>query len=182
MSKQLSETDYPVPNLLKGAHCVFKGKRFDVCQLTIDRHLKEVIVHPGASVILPIKADGTVVMIKNHRFAVDETLLELPAGTIDPGEKPLTTATRELTEETGYVAKKVELLMEFYPSPGICTEKLYAYLATDLTMTQQHLDETESITVVEHSWEEIRQFIREGIIKDAKSLVTLMFYFGVRKA
>ena len=176
MSKQLSESDYPVPNTLKGAHCVFKGVRFDVCQLTVQDHTKEAILHPGAAVILPIKADGTVVMIRNERFVVGETLLELPAGTIDPGEAPLKTAARELTEETGYVAKKVELLTEFYSSPGICTEKLYAYVATDLTLTQQQLDETEKITVVEYSWKEIKQLIHKGEIKDAKSLVTLMYY------
>lgn len=176
MSKQLSETDYPLPDALKGAHCVFKGSYINVCQLTQAGHSKEIVLHPGASVILPIKEDGSIVMIRNERFAVGETLLELPAGTIDPGELPLKTATRELTEETGYVAKKVELLTEFYSTPGFCTEKLYAYLATDLILTQQQLDETEKITVVEYSWKEIEQFIRQGLITDAKSLVTLMFW------
>ena len=176
MSKELSVTTYPLPNNLKGAQCVYKGTRFDVCQLSIEGHLKEAILHPGASVILAIRENGHVVMIRNERFAVGETLLELPAGTLEPGERPLETAARELTEETGYVAKELKLLLKFYPSPGICTEMLYAYLATDLTYAAQKLDETEKITVEEYSWKEIRQFIREQKIKDAKSLVTLMYY------
>ncbi len=180
MSKQLSETDYPIPNSLKGAHCVFKGVRFDVCQLSVSGHNKEAVLHPGASVILPIKADGKVVMIRNERFAVGETLLELPAGTLDPGELPLTTAAKELTEETGYIAKNLELLIEFYPSPGFCTEKLFSYVATDLTYVGQQLEETEKITVVEYTWEQIRGFIHKGEIKDAKSLVTLLFYQSSR--
>ena len=94
---------------------------------------REVIRHPGAVVLLPRLDDGRIVLIENHRHTVGETLLELPAGTIDPGETPEQTATRELTEETGYTAAKLEKLHEFYSCPGICDELMHLYLATELT-------------------------------------------------
>src|SRR5690606_11394583 len=86
-------------------------------------HIREIVVHPGAVTIVPILPDGRVCMIRNFRVAVGETLLELPAGTLEPNEDPAITAVRELTEETGYRAGRVEPLCDFYMSPGILNER-----------------------------------------------------------
>ena len=80
---------------------------------------REVVRHPGAAVLLPVTGDGRVILIRQFRYAAGETLLEVPAGTIDPGETPEQTAVRELVEETGYHAGKLEKLAEFFPSPGV---------------------------------------------------------------
>ncbi len=117
---------------------LLRGARFSVNALEMvdsnGRHIvREVIRHPGAVVLLPRLDDGRIVLIENHRRTVGETLLELPAGTIDPGEAPEQTAARELTEETGFRAVKLEKIHEFYSCPGICDELMHLYLATGLT-------------------------------------------------
>src|SRR5690606_29613087 len=106
---------------------LLRGARFSVNALEMvdanGRHIvREVIRHPGAVVLLPRLDDGRIVLIENHRRTVGQTLLELPAGTIDPGEAPEQTAARELTEETGFRAAKLEKIHEFYSCPGICDE------------------------------------------------------------
>src|SRR5262245_31545166 len=94
---------------------------------------REIIRHPGACVIVPLLDDWRVCLIRNWRIAVGQTLIELPAGTLEPPEPPELTAERELIEETGYRAKKIELLHAFFLSPGILDEKMHLYLATGLT-------------------------------------------------
>src|SRR5262245_33553109 len=106
---------------------------------------REVVAHPGAVVLLPLLDDGRIVMIRNFRHAVDEELLELPAGTREPDESAETTALRELEEETGYRAARVEALFEFFPSPGVLTELMQVYVATRLMPTRQNLQGGEEI-------------------------------------
>ncbi|MBV8780714.1 MAG: NUDIX hydrolase, partial [Phycisphaerae bacterium] len=103
------------------------------------RHDREVVVHPGAVVILPMLPDETVLLIRTRRYAIHETILELPAGTLEPNENPMNCAGRELLEETGYLATKMTHLSSFYSSPGILSEKLHAYLATGLEQGEQAL-------------------------------------------
>ncbi|HEY4330873.1 MAG TPA: NUDIX hydrolase [Phycisphaerae bacterium] len=143
---------------------------------------REVVLHPGAVIVLPLLDDGRIVMIKNHRHTVNETLLELCAGTLERDdhaqpEDPAACAARELTEETGYTAGKIDSLGWFYTSPGILTEKMYAFLATSLTPGTQNLEENEQIEVVVMRAEEIKRLIRENRIVDAKSIATLLKYF-----
>ena len=114
-------------------------------------------------------------MIRNHRFAVNETLWELPAGTLEPNEPPLQTAYRELREETGYAAGRMELLHEFFTSPGICNEIMHAYAAYDLTPVGQALEETEDIQVSTVKWQEALEWAKTGVICDAKTLVALFY-------
>ena len=114
---------------------IFQGVKFGVERRRVPTRdggsaIREVVVHPGAVVVLPFLDDGRVVMIRNRRFAVDETLWELCAGTLEPGEDPAVTAARELVEETGYEASSIEALTTFYTSPGICDERMYAFVAT----------------------------------------------------
>lgn len=168
---------------LQDARPVFHGPRFDV--VTLDQHgpdgkphRKDIIVHPGAVVILPLLDDRTVALIRNERVAVGQSLLELPAGTLEPGEPPDTCAPRELIEETGYRAASVIRLTEFFTSPGICTERMYAYLATGLTYVGQDLDETERITVEATPLEKTIRMVRDNTIRDGKSIATLLFYWN----
>jgi ADP-ribose pyrophosphatase len=157
---------------------LLKCSRFSVHALEVrDRQgqsrTKEVIRHPGAVVLLPVLQDGRVVMIENHRHSVGQTLLELPAGTIEIGEPPESTAGRELIEETGYHAGRLEKLHEFYSCPGICDELMHLYIATELTAGEPDREATEQIENRIVSREEISQMISRGEIRDAKTLVGL---------
>lgn len=160
---------------------LYQGKRFDVHRLTLKRRSggtmrREVVVPANAVVILPMLDDQTVVLIRNERFAIGQTLWELPAGTLEDGENPALCAARELVEETGYVADEVTRLIEFYPSPGFCTELLTAFLARDLTFQGQDLDETERITTEAIPLDRSIQMIRDNTIRDAKTIATLLYY------
>lgn len=166
-----------LPDSLHNSQLVFQGVRFDVRTVELPGNVRrDVVIHPGAVIILPILTPQTIIMIRNERFAVGETLWELPAGTLEPNEIPEDTAQRELTEETGYSAKKITHLTTFYTSPGICDEKMYAYAATELTLFTQNLDPSEKISVEEVSWKDAVKMVREGIIHDGKTIATLLFY------
>ena len=132
---------------------------------------RDLIEMADATVIVPVLDDGSVVMIYNRRFAIGEELLEFPAGKLDsPDEPPMECAARELAEETGYKAGRVELLGSFFSCPGSLTEKLHAFLARDLTEGGQALEPDEHIRVVTVSPEKLREMIRMGELHDAKSI------------
>ena len=159
---------------------ILKCRKFDVVRRNVDAtdgraHVFEYIQHPGAVVVLPLLPDERIVMIRNFRHAIDQTLLELPAGTLDkPGEDPLDAAHRELEEETGYRAAKMTPLCKFYPSPGFMSELLTAYVATDLSRKEQRLEPTERIIVEEMSAAAALEQVRTCGIVDAKTLIVLM--------
>ena len=138
---------------------------------------RDYLHYDGAAVILPVRDDGSIVMIRNYRFAVDENLLELPAGMLADGEPPEVCAARELTEETGYKAQKVEKLGQFYTGPGTSNQILHSFLATGLTEGAQNLEEYERITVESFSQAQIRRMIAGGEIHDAKTISTLSLYW-----
>ncbi len=140
------------------------------------RHIREICVHPGAVVILPILPDGRVMLIRNLRYTVGEYLLELPAGTLEPGEAPMNCAGRELIEETGYLARKLKPLASFYASPGILTEKMHTFVATDLVPQEGEKDEGEEIELSPMTWDEALDAIRHGLIVDSKTIATLLLY------
>ena len=146
------------------------------------RLTREVVVHPGAAVILPVLPDGNVMLIRTWRYGVREHLLELPAGTIDPNETAINCAGRELIEETGYVASKLQLLGTFYSSPGILTEKMHAYLATGLMPSGGGLDETEQIELRPTPFAEAMDMVLKNHIQDAKTITTLLLFDAKRKA
>lgn len=136
---------------------------------------REIIDHPGAVVILPILDDGRFVMARVFRHTLDHELLELPAGTLDqPGELPEIAAGRELEEETGYQAGQIRPLCRFFPSPGVMTELIRAYVATDLRKTAQRLEETEQIRVELMQPADALAAIDRGEIMDAKTIITLL--------
>lgn len=152
---------------------LYKGKKFQL-EVTGER---ATINHPGAAVILPLVDPEHFVIIQVERPSVGETLWELPAGTIEEGELPLVTAKRELIEETGYRAKNFKEIFSFYASPGYSTERLYAFLATDLKKGEQKLEKDEKIEPRVISFTEALDMIKEGKIIDAKTLATLLHYF-----
>jgi ADP-ribose pyrophosphatase len=137
---------------------------------------RQIIRHPGAVVLLPLLDDGRVVLIRNYRVAAGERLIELPAGTLDPGEEPLQTARRELAEETGYQARRLELLTTFYSSPGILDERMHLFLATGLTPGPPDLQEGEDIESLALPWQEAMAMVRGGAIRDGKTLAGLLYY------
>ncbi|MGA2265607.1 MAG: NUDIX hydrolase [Phycisphaerae bacterium] len=161
---------------------VFRGPIVEVHKVHQTMHdgklvQRDFIHYPGASIVLPVLADGRIVLIRNWRFAVEETLHELPAGTLEKGEDPAVCAARELTEETGYTAGQLHKLGGFYTGPGVSDEFIHAYLATDLTDGHQNLDHYEEITVEVHPDAEVRRMVVEGAIRDAKTIATLTLYW-----
>ena len=167
---------------------LFEATRFRVVrvvQVTRDgaEHVREIVRHPGAVTILPLLDDGRVCFVRNYRVAVDKTLIELPAGTLEPGEDPAVTARRELAEETGYRAGRIERLATFYMSPGILDEKMHLYLATSLEPGPMALEPGEQIETLLTDWQEALEMARDGRIEDAKTLAGLLHFdaFG-RKA
>ncbi len=157
---------------------VFEGKVFDVTVDTVREgeleYKRDVVHHPGSAVIIPVFADETVALVKQYRHPAERYLIEVPAGTLDKGEKPEIGAARELEEELGLVAGKLEKLAEFFVSPGFCEEKMWLYLATDLTETKQNLDDDEMIEVVRVSFAEALGMITNGEIEDAKTIIALI--------
>ncbi|TWU49728.1 NUDIX hydrolase [Rubripirellula reticaptiva] len=163
---------------MKSEKLVFEGTRFDIHQMELTgsdgkTYHREVIRHPGAVVLLPLLDADTVVLIENRRPTVNETLLELPAGTREPDEPAEATAARELIEETGYHAGSLVKLHEFYSAPGICDELMHLYLATDLTAGDPAREAVEQIENHVASRSDVLRYIREGRIRDAKTLVGL---------
>ncbi len=144
-------------------------------------HQRETVMHPGAVMILPLVDDDHVCLIRNYRVSVDQTLIELPAGTLEPGEDPRIAAERELEEETGYRARSIERLHEFYMSPGILSERMHVYLAKGLEKGEQDLDSGEQIDNLVVTWEEALAMTQDGRIQDAKSLAGLLYYELVRQ-
>jgi ADP-ribose pyrophosphatase len=161
---------------------VYEGKRLRLelhhleDEETGRRHKREVCVHPGAVVVLPFVDADHILLIRNRRYAVGETLVELPAGTLEKGEDPMNCAGRELVEETGFLAGRLKPLGDFYTSPGILSEKMYAFAAYDLTRAKASLDEGEEIDIAPASLDEAVDMIRYGQIKDAKTIATLLMY------
>lgn len=162
---------------MKSPETVFEGVRFNIERVWQGERPRDVMRHPGAAVILPLVDEEHVCLIKNYRIAVDQTLFELPAGTLEPNEPPEITAGRELEEETGYKADKIELLTVYYPSPGVMDEKMYTYLATGLTMYAPAREEGEEIENHVVSLDEAKEMIRDGRIADGKTIAGLLFYF-----
>lgn len=157
---------------------VFEGRVFDVTVDTVregdQTYIREVVHHSGSAVILPAFDDGTVALVRQYRHPAVKYLLELPAGTLNDKERPEDGAARELEEELGVRAGKMEKLSEFFVSPGFCEEKMWLYLATDLTETEQRLEDDEFIEVVRLPIDRALQMIGDGEIEDAKTIIGLM--------
>jgi ADP-ribose pyrophosphatase len=133
----------------------------------------EIIRHPGAAAVVPVKEDGTVVLIRQYRHAAAGFIYEIPAGKLQPGEDPLECAARELEEEVGYRADRLDLLTSIYTAPGFADEVIHIYRASGLTPGRQHLDHDEVLDVVETPLEQAMGMIVDGAIRDGKTIVGL---------
>ena len=138
---------------------------------------RDFIHYPGAAVVLPVLDDGRIVLIRNRRFAVEAELYELPAGCLEDGEDPTVCARRELAEETGYSARRLEKLGAFFTNPGTSDEIIHAYLATELTAGAQTLERYEQITVEPQTDARVRAMVGDGTIRDAKTISALALYW-----
>jgi ADP-ribose pyrophosphatase len=157
---------------------IFRGKAFgfevqDVLLPNGSRAEFAMVRHPGSTGIVPIMDDGTVLMTFQYRHAVGKYLLEIPAGTIETGESPLGCAKRELEEETGFTAGELIKIASVDIIPAYSDEKIYVYLARNLTPSTQNLDQDEIIQVVKHPLGELIAFIAEDKITDALTILSL---------
>lgn len=133
----------------------------------------EVVRHPGASAVVPMKEDGKVVLIYQYRHAAGGFIYEVPAGKLSPGEAPESCAEREVEEEVGYKVGKLEKLTTIFTAPGFCDEQIHLFLGTELVFSGQQLGEDEVLQVIEMPFEEAMNRIEDQTIHDAKSIVAL---------
>lgn len=172
---------------VKNSDIVFKGFVFDIKVDQIEYNsgnegVREVILHNGGAVVLPVTEDGKIVLVKQYRYPFDEIMYELPAGKLEKNEDPKECATRELTEETGYSSDKVSFLGKIYTSPGFCDEILYIYLAEELVAGDHNREEGEDgMEVYELTIAEVDKMVAEGKIVDAKTLSGLYYYKNTKK-
>lgn len=154
---------------------IHKGKVFDIRVDEIREgeveYKREIVVHKGSAVVIPVFDDGTVALVRQYRHAAGKHLLEICAGTLNAGEDPEIGARRELEEEIGVTARKMEKLCEFWVSPGFLTEKMHLYLATNLVKTQQNLEDDELLTVERLAMSDLLQMVQNGEIEDAKTMI-----------
>ena len=170
-------TERKLPEILDSIE-VFRGRVFSVTVDTIREgettYQREVVHHPGSAVIIPVFDDGTIALVRQYRHPAVRYLLEAPAGTLSKGETPEVGAARELEEEIGVVAGRLEKLIEFFVSPGFCQEKMWVYLATDLRETKQHLEDDEIVEIVRVPMSQALEMITDGEIEDAKTIIGLI--------
>jgi len=173
----MSTPDRELPKILSSQK-VFDGRVFNVTVDTVSEgertYQREVVHHNGSAVIVPVFDDGTVALVKQYRHPAVRYLLEVPAGTLAKGERPEIGAARELKEELGVVAASLEKLSEFFVSPGFCEEKMWVYLATELSEGEQALEDDEILEVARLPIVDALEMITSGEIQDAKTIIGLM--------
>lgn len=157
---------------------IYEGRmislRVDTVELPDKKYsTREIVEHPGAAVVVPITDDGKIIMVKQFRKPVEDSLVEVPAGKLDKGEDPTICAHRELQEETGYISANMQYLFSFYSSPGFSNEIMHLFIATDLTQGEANPDEDEYIEIVSYELGQLIEMIFQGKIKDSKSIIAI---------
>lgn len=163
---------------------VFTGRLIDVSHMVVrlpngEQSYREVVRHKGAAAVVPVDADGFVTLVRQHRVVVDTVTLEIPAGKLDhAGEDPLACAHRELAEETGLRAERMELLCPMITTPGFCTERVSIYLATGLRPGETHPDADEFVRAVRMPLREAVARALRGELNDGKTALGLLLAWG----
>jgi ADP-ribose pyrophosphatase len=160
---------------------LYHGSVFDVRRDTVVepggvRATRDIVVHNGSIVVLPVFDDGRLLLIRQYRHSVGGNLLELVAGRIDPGERPLPGAKRELLEETGYTARRWQKILDLFPTPGFVSERMVIYVARGLRAGPAHPEADERITARAFPPRKIENWIRTGKLRDAKSVAAILYY------
>ncbi len=165
---------------------IYKGRAIDFCVDEIilpdgKKAKREYIDHPGAVAIVPFVNKKDIVLVRQYRYPVDKITYEIPAGKLDKSKKEslIACARRELKEETGYTAKKITKLLSFFPSSTFSNEELYIYLAEGLTPGDTHPDEDEFVEKIIIPFKQAIDMIKTGKIKDAKTVIALLYLFGI---
>src|SRR6267154_3286306 len=156
---------------------IFGIRRDKVIEPSGVRATREVITHPGSVVVLPVLADGRILLIQQYRHATRQYLWELVAGRMDPGETPKVAAARELIEETGFRARRFRVLLDVFPTPGFLEERMFILMAAGLTAGQAEPEDDEKIISQTYSRTQLEGMIRRGKLRDAKSIAGILFYF-----
>jgi len=173
----MPSADKDPPKILESV-TAFRGRVFNITIDTIQEgdltYQREIVQHPGSAVIVPVFDDDTVALVRQYRHPARRYLLEAPAGTLNDREAPEVGAARELEEELGFVAARLEKISEFFVSPGFCEEKMWVFLATELTATAQRLDHDEILEVERIPFSQALEMITKGEIEDAKTIIALM--------
>jgi len=172
----MDDSNRELPEVLSSDE-IYKGKLISVARDTVREgdvtYVREVVAHPGGAGIVPYFDDGTTALVRQYRHPPRRFVLEIPAGKLDQGERPEQTAARELEEELGYVAARLEPLSAFYTTPGFCGEKLWVFLATDLRETALRHETDEIIEVVRLPFRDALALVASGEIEDAKTIIGL---------
>jgi ADP-ribose pyrophosphatase len=160
---------------------VYKGRVFGVRRDRVAEpggviSTRDIVLHNGSVVLLPIFPDGSILLVRQYRHAVGGFLWELVAGHVEPGEPIGAAARRELVEETGYSARRMRKVLELFPSPGLLSERMWVFMATGLTLGVARPEEDENIKPKRFSFAAIERMIRRGSLHDAKSVATILFY------
>ncbi|MBZ5694876.1 MAG: NUDIX hydrolase [Acidobacteriia bacterium] len=163
---------------------VFSVRRDQVVEPSGLEATREIVVHHGSVVVLPVLPDGRIVLIRQYRYAAGQYLWELVAGHKEPGENPIAGAHRELQEETGYRARRIKRLLDVFPSPGLLGERMEIFLAEGLTKGKARPEDDEKITQKTVTLREAERWIRTGKIIDSKSVAGILYYakFVAQKA
>ncbi|MBB6455317.1 ADP-ribose pyrophosphatase [Salirhabdus euzebyi] len=161
---------------------IFKGKVITLVHEDVElpngkQSKREVVKHPGAVAVIPITKEKKIMLVEQYRKPLERSIVEIPAGKLEPGEAPEVTALRELEEETGYTTEKLSYVTAFYTSPGFADEIIHIYLAEDLKKVESPLtpDEDEFVDIMECSLEEAEKMVAEKKIYDAKTAYAILY-------
>lgn len=180
----MSSADHLIEKQLN-SETIYEGKVITLTVQTVElpngkEAKREVVLHPGAVTVLAITEDDKILLVNQFRKAPNRLLIETPAGKLEPGEDPLTSAKRELEEETGFQAGAWKHITSFYTSPGFADELIHCYVATDLVQAEQKLDEDEFLDVLRVTADEAQRMIADGQIADAKTVALVYWWLRER--
>ncbi len=162
-----------------GSQSIYSGKILSLRRDTIKIRdgkvaIREIVEHGGAVGIVPFTDEGKIILVKQFRKATNKELVEIPAGTLERGEDPIKCASRELEEETGYVASEIRRIISFYLAPGYSTEIMHIFHASGLRKTRQKLEEDEEVELINVELDEAISMVRRNEIEDAKTITSLL--------